>query len=77
MASMYQITQESFDKIRSDLRSRMQPWELELSGVVRERTLISETPKKYTQVQGEAGFIELLAHAKLNSESRRTKHGSI
>jgi hypothetical protein len=61
---MYQITQESLEKIRQDMQSRMRPWELEMAGVTREKFSINEMPKKYTQVQGEAGFIELVARTR-------------
>jgi len=64
MISMYQTTDENLNKIRADLRSKMQTRELEMAGLVERKIPVGEKPVRYTTVQGEAGFIELLARAR-------------
>jgi DNA-binding PadR family transcriptional regulator len=67
MASMYQITDEGLEEIRRESMSKN--WLREIERI--QGQFETYRIPNFKTVQGEAGFIELLAKAKLNSESRR------
>ena len=67
MTSIYQITEKGLEEIRKESRSR--DWFEEIEKI--QGQFKSYTITRFATVQGEAGFIELLASSKLNSDGRR------
>jgi len=70
MASVYQITDNGLEEIRRETKRQLTPFELEF---IEGRSPSYELFRPNTIVQGEAGFIELLARSKLNTPAGGNK----